>query len=80
MTRGTKKHTRAEINDELDKLKSTLGVGSGLGSLSISLQSKRENLPAVLDLLQRGPARADLPRDEFDILKRQQRGRASRRA
>jgi zinc protease len=70
MARGTKKHTREQLQDELDKLKSTLNAGSSLGSLSFSLQSKRGQLPQVMDLLGEMLREPTFPEKELDVIKR----------
>jgi zinc protease len=71
--RGTKKHDRQEIADLLDKLKSSLNASSDAGALTLSWQSKREQLPAVLDLLREVLREPTFPEKEFDILKRNHR-------
>lgn len=73
LTKGTKKKTRAEITDELDGLASTLSTGSSLGNLSISLQSNREHLNDVLELLREVLNEPIFPESELDIVKRQAR-------
>jgi zinc protease len=75
MARGTKKHTRQQLVDEFDRLQARVQPGGSVGELQFSIQCKRDNLPAVLDLLAevlRAPA---FPADEFDVLKRQMRDR-----
>jgi zinc protease len=72
MTRGTKKLTRQQIQDELDKNRATLSMGGSLGELIVTIQTKRPNLPAVLDLLRQILREPTLPAEEFDILQRQQ--------
>jgi zinc protease len=69
LTRGTKSHTREQIKDELDRLKSSLGVSSSLGSVSVSLTSKRAQLPQVLELLREILREPTFPEKEFEILK-----------
>jgi zinc protease len=69
LMRGTKHHTREQIKDELDALKSSLAASSGLGSLSVGLTSKRAQLPAVLDLLREVLREPAFPQKELDILK-----------
>jgi zinc protease len=71
MMRGTKKHTRQQIQDELDKLKAQVRAGTDLGRLSISLQCKRENLVPVLKLLGEILREPTFPSEELDVLKRQ---------
>jgi zinc protease len=70
MLRGTEKKSRQEIQDSLDKLSSSLSVSSGLGSLSISLQTKQQQLPALLALTREVLREPTFPEKEFDILKR----------
>jgi zinc protease len=70
MTRGTKKYSRQQLQDELDKLGATLSVSSGTGALSVGIQAKHSTLPAVLDLLAEVLRHPTFPEDEFGILKR----------
>jgi len=72
MTRGTKNLTRQQIQDELDKNRATLSAGGSLGELIVTIQTKKANLPAVLDLLRQILREPTLPAEEFDILQRQQ--------
>jgi zinc protease len=73
--RGSKKRDYQEIQDALDKLKSTLTASSSAGSLSLSWQSKREQLPAVLDLLREVLREPAFPEKEFEILRRSEKQR-----
>jgi zinc protease len=69
LMRGTKSHSRQEIDDEIARLQSSLAVGGGAGTFSASIRSTRENLPAVLALaieMLREPA---FPENEFRTLK-----------
>ncbi len=70
MMRGTKKHNRQEIQDLLAKLKSSLGADSDTGVLTFSWQSKKPQLPAVLDLLREVMREPTFPESEFEILRR----------
>ena len=70
MARGTQKHTREEITDELDKLKSSLSADSSLGTLSFSLQSKRNELPQVLGLLKEMLREPTFPEKELEVIKK----------
>jgi len=72
MKRGTEKYTRQQIDDLLAKLSSSLAVGSGLGELSVSWQSKRENFPALLQLMQEVLRKPTFPADEFEEIRRKQ--------
>lgn len=69
MLRGTKKHDRQEIQDILSQLKSTVGVSSGTGNLSVSLQTKRGQLGEVLELVREILREPTFPEKEFVILK-----------
>ncbi len=73
MVRGTEKKTRQEIQDGLDKLSSSLSVSSGVGNLSVSLQTKRNQLSALLELTREILREPTFPEKEFDILKRNAR-------
>lgn len=72
MLRGTKKHSRKEIDDLLSKLSAGLHGGSDTGSLTFMIQAKRHTLPAVLDILREALREPTFPEKEFDILKRGQ--------
>jgi zinc protease len=78
LMRGTKKHTRQQLTDELDKLKARVTPSGGLGSLSFSVTCKRETLPAVLALLGEILREPSFPEAEFDTLKRQLREQLER--
>ena len=71
MTRGTKRLSFQELQDALDKNKATLNASGGKGVLNVSIQTKRPNLPAVIDLLGQVLREPALPAEEFDVLKRQ---------
>ncbi len=82
MTRGTKSMTRQQIEDALDKNFARLGGGmggrmmrvtggAGAGSVTFALETKRANLPAVLEILRQILREPTLPQDEFEVLKRE---------
>ncbi len=50
LMRGTAQRTRQELNDEIDRLGARLFVSGGVSSTSGSIETTRENLPAVLRL------------------------------
>jgi zinc protease len=72
LERGTKKHTRQQLQDDLAKLGARLSVGSDLGQLSVTVVTKKASLPAVLDLVREVLREPSFPAEEFDILKREQ--------
>lgn len=75
MTRGTKNLTRQQIQDELDENRATLSAGGSPGEATFAIQTKRANLPAVLNLLKQILREPTLPADEFDVLRRRQLAR-----
>ena len=69
LTRGTKKFTRLEIQDELDILKSSLSASSSLGTLSVGWESKREMHGDLMKLLHEILREPTFPEAELEILK-----------
>jgi zinc protease len=81
MLRGTKNLSHQQIQDALDKNFARLGGGGGgmgrmrfggggsVGALSYSIQTKRANLPAVLDILRQILREPTLPQSEFEVMK-----------
>ena len=69
LSRGTKMHTREQIEDELDRLNAVITPAGGTGSMSFYIDCKRENLAATLKLLAEMLREPSFPADEFDILK-----------
>ncbi len=66
LMRGTKKHTRAQLRDEFDRLKASVAIG-GDGA---SIETRRANLPAVLRLVAEILREPAFPANEFEQLKR----------
>ena len=73
MLRGTKKHDRQQIEDIITKLQSSLSASSSAGALTLSWQSKRAQLPAVLDLMREILREPTFPEKEFELIKRNQK-------
>jgi zinc protease len=71
LERGTAKRTRQQIQDELDRLKARLSIGGGIGTLSASIETTRENLPKVLDLLAEILKEPSFPGSELEILRQE---------
>jgi zinc protease len=83
MLRGTKNLNHQQIQDALDKNFARMGGGMGgmggrrmgggggpsVGTLSYSVQTKRANLPAVLEILRQVLREPTLPESEFEIMK-----------
>src|SRR6185503_1276497 len=69
LMRGTQKHSRQQIEDELARLQSQINVGGGPGLMAVNIQSTRANLAATLELaieIVREPA---FPESELATLK-----------
>jgi zinc protease len=73
LTRGTKNHTRQQIEDELDRLKARINAIPGLGQVTFNVECKHEALPTVMGLLTEMLREPTFPAEEFDVLKRQRR-------
>ena len=71
LQRGTTKHTRQQIQDEFDRLKARAGVFGGTTSAGVSIETTRENLPAVLRLVAEILREPAFPQSEFDLLKQE---------
>lgn len=72
LMRGTEKHTRQQLSDELDRLKAQVRVfGRPIGA-TITIQTTKENFPAVMDLVAEVLRTATFPESEFETLKQQQ--------
>jgi zinc protease len=72
LMRGTTKRTRQQIQDELDRLKARLNVSGNATQATVSIETTRESLPAVLRLageVLRDPA---FPASEFELLRQEQ--------
>ena len=71
MTRGTKELTRADIQDRLDKNLATLSADGDKGVATFSIETKRANLPVVLDLLRQIVREPALPAEEWGVMQRE---------
>ena len=80
MTQGTAKMTRQQIKDALDKNLARLGTGMGgrmmrgfgglsVGSATFTVETKRANLPAALEILRQVLREPTLPAGEFEVMK-----------
>jgi len=71
MTKGTKQLSQQQIKDALDKRRSTMRVSGSVGTITVTIQTKRAELAAVLDVLQQVLREPSLPADELEIYRRQ---------
>jgi len=73
MTKGTRQLTRQQLQDQLDKNLASLGSSGSAGEATFVVQTKRDKLVAVLDLLRQVIREPAFPSSELDILKRSHR-------
>lgn len=69
MLRGTKNLTRQQIQDILDMNKAQLVPSGSAGEASFTIETRRENLPAILDLLKQVLREPTLPEGELEIIR-----------
>mgnify|MGYP006273047949 CR=1 FL=1 len=70
LDRGTENYTRQEIADRIDELQAGIGVG-GSTTVSASIDTRRENLFEVIDLIAEIAKRPVFPEDELAEYKSQ---------
>ncbi|HEV2885004.1 MAG TPA: pitrilysin family protein [Pyrinomonadaceae bacterium] len=71
LMRGTAKHTRQQIQDELDRLKARVNVFGGPTQAGVVVETTRENFPAVMRLVAEVLREPIFPESEFEQLKRE---------
>lgn len=71
LMRGTTKHTRQQIQDEMDRLKARLFVFGAGTQATVSIETTRENLPAVMRLAAEILREPSFPDSEFALLKQE---------
>ncbi len=72
LLRGTAKHTRQQIQDELDKLKAKASISGGPENATVSIETIRANLPAVLRLVTEALREPNFLASEFEQLRQEQ--------
>jgi zinc protease len=72
LMRGTTRHTRQQIQDELDRLKARMVVVGGATGVTATIEATRANLPKVLELAAEVLREPAFPGDEFESLRQQQ--------
>ncbi len=72
MERGTTTKNRQQIKDEFSKLNASVGFDSGRGALTVRISTKRDNLPAVLELVGDILRHPSFPEQEFEVMQREQ--------
>jgi zinc protease len=68
LARGTKQHTFQQLKDQWDALDAQVGFASQPGALDVNIQTTRENLGAVLALVDEVLRRPAFPQDQFAIV------------
>ena len=71
LLRGTAKHTRQQLKDEFDRLKARVAVSGGPTQASFSVETVRENFPAVLKLVAEALREPAFPESEFEQLRQE---------
>ncbi|MEP7270519.1 MAG: pitrilysin family protein, partial [Acidobacteriota bacterium] len=72
LMRGTSKRTRQQIQDELDKLKARVSVSGGPTAVNVTIETVRDNLPAVVKLVGEVLRDPSFPAGEFDQLRQEE--------
>ncbi len=78
LQRGTKDHTRQQLEDEFDRLKARVRFSGSLGQIDVSIECPRAKLPAVLALVREMLREPTFPADEFEVIKREARAAAEK--
>lgn len=69
MQRGTKQLSYQAYRDRLDELKATVGFSGSLGRLTVQIQTERDNLNDVLDVVKQALQEPLLNAAEFNVQK-----------
>ena len=70
--RGTKQHTRQQLQDEFAKLGARFGTFGGRGQVQVFLEVPRKTLPEAVALVREVLESPSFPQEEFDVIKRGQ--------
>lgn len=71
LTRGTATRTRQQIKEEFDRLKARVFVGAGSSSVRANIETTRENLVPVLQLVSEVLRQPSFPASEFETFKQE---------
>ena len=71
LDKGTATLSRQQVQDRLDALKTELGFSAGLGRISVSISSRRDQLPEVIRLVGEMLRRPALAPQDLEEVKRQ---------
>ena len=70
MVRGTRNLTFQQLDDELTKNRARINGGGTTGLLSVSIETKREHLAPMLDILHDVLRHPSLPADQLELVRR----------
>jgi len=71
LSRGTRKHTFQQLKDQWDQLQAQVSFSTQPGLLDVSIQTTRDNLPAVLALVDEVLRQPSFPADQFEIVRKE---------
>jgi zinc protease len=71
LTRGTSRHTRQQISDEFNRLKARVSIFGGATQANVSVETTRENYPAVMRLVAEILRDPVFPATEFEQLRQE---------
>ncbi len=71
LLRGTTKHTRQQLKDEFDRLKARVAIGGRVSQTTVTIETIRDNLPAVLSLAAEVLREPAFPVKEFEELQQE---------
>ncbi|MBV6473172.1 MAG: hypothetical protein JPMHGGIA_01445 [Saprospiraceae bacterium] len=72
LDRGTETKSRQEIKDAFDKLKAQVRIFGGSGTVTAAIQTTRENLPAVLSLVNEILRKPSFNEKDFEELRNEE--------
>lgn len=72
LDKGTMNKSRQQLKDEFDKLKARVGFRGGAGTVNVNIQTTKENLSAVLNLVNEVLKQPAFPEKEFEELRNEQ--------
>src|SRR5262249_39256306 len=72
LMRGTQKLSRQDLQDQLDKLRSAMSASGQVGDVTGSMRTKREHLPAMLDLMRQVLREPTMPEKELSVLRQEE--------
>jgi zinc protease len=71
LMRGTRQHTRQQISDELNRLQARVNVSGGATAANAGIETTRDKLPGVMQLVAELLRDSTFPATEFELLKRE---------